>query len=110
MALGALASAFLTAQTPQSVVVAILVAFGASAIGWNGVYLAEVAKRAPEGMASVATGGTLVFTFFGVVVGPPIFGALSALFGTYRAGFTALVVVATVCGCVLYWSQRKTHA
>ena len=55
MALGALASAFLTAQTPQSVVVAILVAFGASAIGWNGVYLAEVARRAPPGMASMAT-------------------------------------------------------
>lgn len=107
MALGALATTTLTHDTPKSVVIALLLAFGASAIGWNGVYLAEVAKRAPEGMASVATGGTLVFTFFGVVVGPPVFGALSALFGTYRAGFTALVVVATVCGCVLYWSQRK---
>jgi MFS family permease len=55
MALGALAAAFLTAQTPQSVVVAILVAFGASAIGWNGVYLAEVARRAPPGMASTVS-------------------------------------------------------
>jgi MFS family permease len=107
MALGALATTTLTHDTPKSVVIALLLAFGASAIGWNGVYLAEVAKRAPEGMASVATGGTLVFTFFGVVVGPPIFGALSALFGTYRAGFTALVMVACVCGCVLFWSQRK---
>ena len=109
MALGALATTTLTQDTPKSVVIFILLTFGASAIGWNGVYLAEVAKRAPEGMASVATGGTLVFTFFGVVVGPPIFGALSALFGTYRAGFTALVLVATVCGCVLTWSQRKTQ-
>lgn len=110
MALGALATTTLTHDTPKSVVIALLLAFGASAIGWNGVYLAEVAKRAPEGMASVATGGTLVFTFFGVVVGPPVFGALSALFGTYRAGFTALVVVACVCGCVLIWSQRKPRA
>ncbi|WP_233203521.1 MFS transporter [Limnohabitans sp. B9-3] len=110
MALGALATTTLSHDTPKSVVIALLLAFGASAIGWNGVYLAEVAKRAPEGMASVATGGTLVFTFFGVVVGPPVFGALSALFGTYRAGFTALVVVACVCGCVLIWSQRKPRA
>jgi MFS family permease len=106
MALGALASAFLTTDTPQALVIAILVAFGASAIGWNGVYLAEVARRAPPGMASMATGGTLAFTFLGVVVGPPMFGALSGLFGTYRAGFVGLMVMASISGTVLYFSQR----
>lgn len=106
MALGALAAAFLTPETPRVVVLGILVTFGASAIGWNGVYLAEVARRAPTGMASMATGGTLSFTFLGVVVGPPMFGALSGLFGTYRAGFLGLMVMACVSGTVLYWSQR----
>jgi MFS family permease len=106
MALGALASAFLTTDTSQALVIVILVAFGASAIGWNGVYLAEVARRAPPGLASMATGGTLAFTFLGVVVGPPMFGALSGLFGTYRAGFVGLMVMASVSGTVLYWSQR----
>jgi len=106
MALGALASAFLTTDTPHAVVIAILVGFGASAIGWNGVYLAEVARRAPPGMASMATGGTLAFTFLGVVVGPPMFGALSGLFGTYRAGFVGLMVMASISGMVLYWTQR----
>jgi hypothetical protein len=57
-------------------------------------------------MASMATGGTLAFTFLGVVVGPPMFGALSGLFGTYRAGFVGLMVMASVSGTVLYWSQR----
>jgi MFS family permease len=107
MALGALASAFLTSDTPHGVVIAILVGFGASAIGWNGVYLAEVARRAPPGMASMATGGTLAFTFLGVVLGPPMFGALSGLFGTYRAGFVGLMVMASVSGTVLYFSQRS---
>ncbi len=106
MAMGALASAFLTPDTPHAVVIAILLGFGASAIGWNGVYLAEVARRAPPGMASMATGGTLAFTFLGVVVGPPMFGALSGLFGTYRAGFVGLMVMASISGTVLYWSQR----
>ncbi len=109
MALGALASAFLSADTPKAMVVAILVAFGASAIGWNGVYLAEVACRAPEGKASMATGGTLAFTFLGVVVGPPVFGALSGWFGSYRAGFVGLMVVACVSGVVLFWSQRPAR-
>jgi MFS family permease len=110
MTVGALACATLTVETPQALVIAILVAFGASAIGWNGVYLAEVARRAPNGMASVATGGTLAFTFSGVVIGPPIFGALSSLFGTYRAGFMGLMAVAMVCGLVLYGNQRKNQA
>jgi MFS family permease len=107
MAVCALASAFLTTDTPHGVVIAILVGFGASAIGWNGVYLAEVARRAPPGMASMATGGTLAFTFLGVVLGPPMFGALSGLFGTYRAGFVGLMVMASVSGTVLYFSQRS---
>lgn len=107
MALGALASVFLTTETPHGVVIAILVGFGASAIGWNGVYLAEVARRAPHGMASMATGGTLAFTFLGVVLGPPLFGALSGLFGTYRAGFVGLVLMASISGTVLYFSQRS---
>jgi MFS family permease len=107
MAVCALGSAFLTTDTPQGVVIAILVGFGASAIGWNGVYLAEVARRAPAGMASMATGGTLAFTFLGVVLGPPMFGALSGLFGTYRAGFVGLMVMASVSGTVLYFSQRS---
>jgi predicted MFS family arabinose efflux permease len=107
MAVCALGSAFLTTDTPHGVVIALLVCFGASAIGWNGVYLAEVARRAPPGMASMATGGTLAFTFLGVVLGPPMFGALSGLFGTYRAGFIGLMVMASVSGTVLYWSQRS---
>ena len=106
MALGALATTHLTQDTSQWLVMVILVTFGASAIGWNGVYLAEVARRAPPGMASLATGGTLAFTFLGVVIGPPIFGALSTGFGTYRAGFTSLMVVASVSGLLLFWSQR----
>ena len=86
---------------------AAMVTFGASAIGWNGVYLAEVARRAPQGMASMATGGTLAFTFLGVVVGPPMFGALSGLFGSYRAGFVGLMLMATASGALLWWSQRS---
>jgi MFS family permease len=92
MVLCSLATALLTPQMPRALVVAVLFVFGASAIGWNGVYLAEVARQAPVGLAGLATGGTLAITFLGVVLGPPVFGALSGLFGSYRAGFVALAV------------------
>ncbi len=99
MALSSGATALLSPSLPQWLVLGVLVVFGASAVGWNGVYLAEVARQAPPGLAGVATGGTLAFTFFGVVLGPPVFGALSAWFGTYRAGYLGLAVPTGLC-CV----------
>ena len=101
MSLCAIGTALLQADMPQAFTLVLLVAFGASAIGWNGVYLAEVARRAPPGMAGAATGGTLALTFFGVVLGPVLFGALSGAVGSYRAGFLALVVPTLACGWVL---------
>ena len=109
MVVSALATTLLSSQTPQWLLVPVLVVFGASAIGWNGVYLAEVARRAPAGQASLATGGTLAFTFLGVVIGPPVFGLLATVFGTYRAGFFALMGVASLCGLLL-WRLRASRA
>jgi len=102
MACSSLATALLLPVLPIWGIWMVLIVFGASAIGWNGVYLSEVARQAPEGKASVATGGTLTFTFLGVVIGPPIFGALSTAFGSYRAGFLALVVTSSLCAWVLF--------
>ena len=107
MSLSALFTAYFSPSMASWVVWLVLLVFGASAIGWNGVYLSEVARLAPQGMASMATGGTLVFTFSGVVVGPLLFGLLSTSLGGYRVGFMALMVIAGLAGLVLYWNQRK---
>lgn len=107
MAVCALATALFTPQVPRAVVIAVLVVFGASAIGWNGVYLAEVARRAPPGQASLATGGTLAFTFTGGLIGPSIFGGLSALFGAYRAGYLALMLIAMISAVLLVWNHLR---
>ena len=107
MAVTALATAWITADTPRVWVWVVLILSGASAIGWNGVYLAEVARRAPAGKASLATGGTLGFTFSGVVMGPALFGAVASQFGTYRAGFGMLVLAALGSLTLLALGQRR---
>jgi MFS family permease len=109
MALCSLTTALFLPVLPLWVIWMVLIVYGASAIGWNGVYLSEVARQAPEGKASVATGGTLTFTFLGVVIGPPIFGALSTAFGSYRAGFLALVVTSSLCAWVLFRLRHKQN-
>ena len=107
MALSSLGTALFSSSMPTLLILAVLLVFGASAVGWNGVYLAEVARQAPKGMASIATGGTLAITFLGVVLGPPVFGALSGLFGSYRAGFAALAVPTAICCAVLLKGLRS---
>jgi predicted MFS family arabinose efflux permease len=106
MAVSALCTALLPAHPPALLVMPVLFVFGATALGWNGVYLAEVARQAPPGMAGVATGGTLAITFFGVMLGPPMFGGLAGIFGSYRVGFGALAVPLSVCALVLWRRQR----
>ena len=63
---------------PERLLAALMFVFGATASGWNGVYLAEVARQAPPGTAGKATSGTLALTFLGVIVGAPLFGLIAA--------------------------------
>lgn len=96
MALCSAATALLYIGAPLPLVLTVMIEFGASATGWNGVYLAEVARLAPPGMASATTGDSLAITFLGVVLGPLLFGLLSGLFGSYRAGYVALALPTAV--------------
>ncbi|MDO8534023.1 MAG: hypothetical protein Q7S17_04700, partial [Xanthobacteraceae bacterium] len=61
-------------------------------IGWNGVYLAAVARQAPRGTAGTATAGCLFFTYIGVVVSAPLFGVLSTALGNMGVGFALLAI------------------
>jgi len=79
--------------------------FGATAVGWNGVYLAEVARVAPQGQVSQATGGCLFFTFLGVVVTPLLFNLVLALGGGYALAYALLGVPGLLVGARLLLRQ-----
>ncbi|MGD9864051.1 MAG: MFS transporter [Pseudodonghicola sp.] len=82
--------AIIGSDWPLIVVALVAIVAGATAIGWNGVYLAEVARLAPAGLAGKVTGGTLFFTYFGVVTGPPSFAAILTHTGSFPAAFMAI--------------------
>ncbi len=92
MALAGLAMAALSPATPSAWVLLLLAGYGATAVGWNGVYLATVARVAPRGEAARATAGCLFFTFFGVVIGSPLFGAVGHALGSLGAAYAALAL------------------
>jgi MFS family permease len=74
------------------------IGFGATAVGWNGVFLAEIARLAPPGRISDATGGSAFFTFLGVVVTPPLFHAVFNATGSYGATYALFGLPALVVG------------
>ncbi len=110
MAVCSIGTAALQVGMPPALLLAVMVVFGASATGWNGVYLAEVARLAPPGMASAATGGALAITFLGVVLGPLLFAAFTGMFGSYRAGYLALVLPAALCAWSLWRGSGAARA
>jgi len=73
-------------------------ALGFTAVGWNGIYLAEVARVVPIETVGAATGGVLMFTFLGIVLGPSSFAAIVAMTGSHAAALVALdaLVLVTV--------------
>jgi len=99
--------ALVTASWPIVVVAAITVAIGATAIGWNGVLIAEVAHLAPRGAVGAATGATLSFTFLGAVIAPPLFSALVDWTGGYRTAFLAAALCAGAGGIVIGRGARS---
>jgi MFS family permease len=79
-----------------ALVAAVCLLYGATAVGWNGIYLAEVARLAPEGRIATVTGGTQFFTFSGGLLGPPLFGTIAAATGGYGYGFVLIAVLPLV--------------
>jgi MFS family permease len=101
------ATAGFATQWPTLGVLAVCALFGATAIGWNGVQLSEVARHAPRGQAGAITGASGFLTFAGVVLGPPTFALLAALTGSYRAGFAIIGSLSLLCGLRLLLVRRR---
>jgi predicted MFS family arabinose efflux permease len=96
MAGAALTIATFAPVTPHWQIYGVALIFGGTAIGWNGVMLAELARIAPPGKAGMATGGSIFITFAGVVISPALFSVLLVTGLGYVAGFWMLAGIALI--------------
>ena len=107
---GSIATAAIAPTWPTAAIALATAVFGFCAIGWNGVFIAVIARQSAPHEVGMATGGTLVFTYAGVMAGPSLFGALHDHAGlAYGASYalTALVTAAGV-ACVYQARRRRT--
>jgi cyanate permease len=108
MALCGAAASWFSPGWPLVAVLGTCVLYGATAVGWNGVFLAEVARLAPEGRVAIVTGGTQFFTFAGVLIGPPVFGAIASATGSYSTGFAMIAALPFGAGIALLVRRRNS--
>jgi predicted MFS family arabinose efflux permease len=87
---------------PTIVLLVIAAAYGATAIGWNGVQISEVARRSPPGATASITGASGFITFSGVMLGPVLFAAVVTAAGGYRPAFLACAAVSGIASIFLF--------
>jgi MFS family permease len=104
-AVAALALAAAGPGWPVALVVLAGIVMGATAVGWNGVMLAETARIAPEGQVGGATAAVSFAFALTMLVAPPAFSVLVGLTGGYAAGFL-LCALAALGGAAAILRQR----
>ena len=84
----------------------IAVMLGASTNGVLGLLMSEFARLAPKDKVGETAGGAQFFLFFGIVSGPPLFGAMVEFGGGYSNAFYMLAAATLAAGCLLLLIAR----
>ncbi len=93
MSVAGVAIGYVDGSWPVWAIMTLAAVLGLAATGYNGIYLAELARLAPPGEEAAATGGS-IFVFCAVsMVAPALFSAIVGTTGDYGNGFLALSAV-----------------
>lgn len=94
MAGAAVAVAAFSPAWPYGAILLASAVLGATAIGWNGVFLAEVARAAPQGQVARTTGAAVSFGFLGGTLGPLTLSTVTTATSSYAIGYVVMGAIA----------------
>ena len=80
---------------------------GFCSIGWNGVYMALITDRAGDTSLGRATGRGLVFLYCGVVVVPPVLGALHDAVNSWAVVWSVATLAVLLAAALLALGPRR---
>jgi MFS family permease len=106
MAICSMITGLLTKTWSFGLIISVMSVFGASAIGWNGVYMAEVARVSPPGLIASTTGASLFFTYLGGIACPSGFAYVIMATESYQYGFIIFGVLALVTSLNLLFRKK----
>jgi MFS family permease len=105
MTAAALATGLAAGVLPPLALGVLCFFFGLTASGWNGVYLAEIARQAPPGEIARVTGGVMMMSYAGLILGPVAFSAAAGA-ASMGAGYVLLAAGTFVGTLVLRGARR----
>jgi MFS family permease len=115
LALAAVASAastvgfgLVTADWPLWAMLALAAFAGLSVSGWNGVQIAEVAKRARPGLVGETAAGAVILVYAANAFGPIGFAAFVAVTGRFDVAFMIAGAATLLCLPLLWGLDRGT--
>ncbi len=91
--LSALVLAWLPSGTPLLLKALIVVLYGATALGWQGLHFSLLTELSPPGWEGRVVGFGLIFTSIGIASAPPLFGLLVDFSNNYALGWIAQAAV-----------------
>jgi predicted MFS family arabinose efflux permease len=101
VAASALALFALGGSLPASLAAPVALLAGIGAFGWVGLYFTLIAEIGGPRYAGLLTGLGVVFSWGGVLVGPPLFGLLLEAADSYRLPWLVLTALALAVALVL---------
>jgi predicted MFS family arabinose efflux permease len=90
-----LAATLFTPGWPLAAIYAVCIVFGASALGWNGVFIAETARLSPPGDVGRIIGAISAIVFGASIGGPVLFTAVLAV-ATYSVAYFGTAAFSTL--------------
>nr|WP_292933247.1 MFS transporter [Novosphingobium sp. PASSN1] len=83
---------------------------GMTAMGWNGILLAELGLAAPAGRTAEAVATGTSFAYLGVLVAPLVFVQLDHLLGSKTAALASIAALAVIAGAILLGGSARRPA
>lgn len=107
MSVSIIMMSFFSPDWPFWLTALVAVMLGVSTNGVLGLLLSEFARLAPTGKVGEAAGGGQFFLFFGIVSGPPCFGAMIEFGGGYTNAFYLIAAASLAAGIYLLLTARR---
>lgn len=74
----------------------IVFMFGVSGVGWNGLYHVAMAETAGQKYAATGVGMSMSMNQIGTFFGPPLFGLVVDVSGSYQTAWLLMALLATI--------------
>jgi predicted MFS family arabinose efflux permease len=94
-------------NTPHFIIGVLAGVFGFTAIGYNAVFLTLIGETVGPEKAGQATGLAITIGYFGIIVGPPVFGMIADKTGDYSISWMVYGVALALANCVALIYFRK---